>query len=49
MLGQSDSDKKTPGQSEEVDLEYDTPTPGLYHRGDTGSHVANPDPFVFDA
>ena len=28
-----------------VDLGYDAPTPGrgLYHGGDTGSHVANPD------
>ena len=35
-----------------VDLGHDAPTPGLYHGGDTGSHVANTDTlwvFVFDA
>ena len=26
-----------------VDLGHDAPSPGLYHGGDTGSHVANPD------
>ena len=32
-------------QSMVVDLGSDAPTPGrgLYHGGDTGSHVANPD------
>ena len=35
-----------------VDFGHDAPAPGLYHGGDTGSHVANPDSlwaFVFDA
>ena len=35
-----------------VDLGHDAPSPGLYHGGHTGSHVANPDSlcaFVFDA
>ena len=35
-----------------VDLGHEAPAPGLYHGGDTGSHVANPDSlwaFVLDA
>ena len=35
-----------------IDLGYHAPPPGLFHGGDTGSHVANPDSlrsFVFDA